>query len=73
MKPATATKFDKRNTATSKTFNNDIMSTNCYVTVIFPIYAQFGAIWKPGSEHMVCKTYIFINNNFLFYKNWKQN
>ena len=49
------------------------MSANCDVIVIFPIYGQFGAIRKPDSGRIVSKTYISINNNFLFYKNWKQN
>ena len=49
------------------------MSANCDVIVIFPIYGQFGAIRKPDSGLIVCKTYIFINNNLLSYKNWKQN
>ena len=48
------------------------MTTNCGV-VIFPIYGQFGAIWKPDSGRAVCKTYIFINSNLLSYKSWKQN
>ena len=39
---------------------------------IFPIYGQFGAIWKPDSGRLVCKTYIFINSNLLSYKNWKK-
>ena len=49
------------------------MSTNGDVIVIFPIYGQFGAIRKPDSGRIVCKTYIFINSNFLSYKIWKQN
>ena len=49
------------------------MSANCGIIVIFPISGQFGAIRKPDSGHMVCKTYIFINSNVLPYKNWKQN
>ena len=49
------------------------MSENCHVIVIFPIYGQFGAIWKPDSARTVCKTYIFINSNLLSYKSWKQN
>ena len=36
------------------------MSENCDVIVIFPTYCQFGAIWKPDSRWIVCKTYIFI-------------
>ena len=32
---------------------------------------QFGAIRKPGSGRIVCKIYIFINSNLLFYKKLK--
>ena len=48
------------------------MSANCAVIVIFPIYGQFGAIRKPDTRCMVCKTYIFIKNNFLFTKTEKE-
>ena len=48
------------------------MSTNCDVIVIFRIYGQFGAIRKQHSGRRVCKTYIFIENNLLSYKNWKR-
>ena len=47
------------------------MLANCDVVVIFLVYAQFGAIWKPDSERIICKTYISINSNLLSYKNWK--
>ena len=69
MKLEPVTKLDKRNIAVSKKFGDDVMSTTCYVIVIFPIYDQFEAIRKPDSGRMVCKTYIFINRNLLFYKN----
>ena len=49
------------------------MSINCDIIVIFPIYGRLGAIRKPDSRRIVCKTYIFINNNVLSYKKWKQN
>ena len=49
------------------------MSEKCELIEIFPIYTQFGAILKPDSRCIVCKTYIFINGNILSYKNWKQN
>ena len=49
------------------------MSKNSDVIVIFPIYGQFGAIQKPDLGLIACKTYIFINSNFLSYGNWKQN
>ena len=34
------------------------MSANCNIILIFPIYGQFGAICKPDSGSMGCKTYI---------------
>ena len=48
------------------------MSENCDAISIFPIYGQFGAIWKPDSGCIVRKTYIFIYSNLLPFKNWKQ-
>ena len=73
MNPGPATKLDKRNTATSKKIDDNVMSVNCDVIAIFPIYGQFGAIRKPDSGRIACKTYIFINSKFLSNKNWKQN
>ena len=67
------TKLENINKTTSKKFDDKVMSTDCDVIVIFLIYGQFGAIRKPDSGGRVCKTYIFINRNLLFYKNWKQN
>ena len=49
------------------------MLENCDVINIFSIYDQFGAIRKSDSKGKACKTYIFIDSNFLSYKNWKQN
>ena len=49
------------------------MLENSDVIVIFPIYGQYGAIRKPDARRIVCKTYVFINNNLLSYKNWKEN
>ena len=68
MKLVPVTKLDKRNKRTSKRFEDDIMSPNFHFTVIFPIYSQYGAIQKPDSRRIVCKTYIFINSNLLSYK-----
>ena len=68
MKLGPVTKLNKRNKITSKKFDNDVMSESCDVIVIFPIHSQFGAIWKPDSGHIVCKTYIFIKSNLLSYK-----
>ena len=73
MKLAPVTKLDKKNPATSKKFDGDVMSPNCDVIVICLIYDQFGAIRKPDYGRMVCKTFIFSNSNLLSYENWKQN
>ena len=55
MKLGPVTKLDKKNMTTLKTFDNDVMSTNCNAIVIFPIYGQFGAIQKSDSGCMVFK------------------
>ena len=73
MKLGPVAKIDKRNTATSNKIDDDAMTANGDVFVFFPIYGQFAAIRKPDSGRMVYKSYIFINNNLLFYKTWKQN
>ena len=44
MKLESVTKLDNRNKITSKKFGDKVMSTNCDVIVIFPIYDQFGEI-----------------------------
>ena len=44
MKLAPVTKVEKRNKAILKNFDDDVVSVNCDVIVIFPIYGQFGAI-----------------------------
>ena len=68
MKPETVTKLNKRNKIMLKKNGDDVMSANCDVIVIFMIYGKLGAISKPDSQCIFCKTYIFINNNFLPYK-----
>ena len=67
MKLRPVTKLDKTNIATSKKFDGDVISANCDVIVFFPIYGEFAAIRKPDSGCMVCKTYIFINNNLFYF------
>ena len=47
MKLGPVAKFDKRSKTTSRNRNNDVMSENCDITDIFPIYGQFGAIRIP--------------------------
>ena len=69
MKLGPVTKIDKRNTATSRKFDDDVMLANCDVIVFFRIYGQFAAIRKLYSRRMAYKTYIFINNNLKSYKN----
>ena len=49
MKLGPVTELDKRNKATLKKLDDDIMSENCDVIVIFSICGQFGAIRKPDS------------------------
>ena len=69
MKLGPVTKLDKRNKTKSTKFDDNVMSANYGVIVIFPIYGQFGAIQKPDSGRIVCKTYIFINSILSSYKN----
>ena len=67
------TKYDKRNIATSKKFGDDGMSTSFDVIVIFQIFGQFEAIWKPDSRRMVCKTYISLTVTFYLTKTENRN
>ena len=50
MKLGPVTKLDKRNKITSKKLDDDVMSSNRNVIVIFPDHGQFGAIQKPDSR-----------------------
>ena len=51
------------------------MSANCDVIVFCRFMANFQPSGSqiPDSGCMIYKTYSFINNNLLSYKNWKQN
>ena len=69
MKRGPITKLNKRKKATSKKIDDNVMLGSCDVISIFSIYDQFGAILKPDSGRIVCKTYIFVNSNLLSYKN----
>ena len=73
MKLGSITKLCKRNTVTSKEFDDDFMLLKCDIIIFFPIYGQFGAIPKPDFGRMVYKTYIVINRIDLSYKSSKQN
>ena len=65
MKLGLVTKLYKKNTTASKIFDDDIMSKNCDVIVIFPIYGQFGAIGKLDSGCIVCVCTYMPNLKFL--------
>ena len=68
MKLGSVTKLYTRN-ETSNKVDNDVVLANCDVIVIFPIYGRCGAILKPDSRRIVCKTYITLNSSLLCYKN----
>ena len=61
--------FDEKSKITSKKNDDDIMSTNYDVIVIFPSNDQFGAFRQLYSGCLACNTYIFIKSNLLSYKN----
>ena len=63
MKFGPITKIDKRNTSTSKKFDDDFMLIDCNVIVFFLVYGKFAAIQRSDFRGMVFKTYIFINDN----------
>ena len=69
MKLGPVTTLDKINKTTSKKFDDDVIWENCDFIVIFSVYDQFGAIWKPGSRCRVFESYVFMKNNLLSYKN----
>ena len=60
MKLGPVAKLEKKNKTMSKNFDDDVMSKNFNLIAIFPIYSQFGGIWRPDSGRIVCKTYVFI-------------
>ena len=65
MKLGPGIKLGKRNKKQLKKSDDDVISENFDVIVIFPIYDQFEAILKMDSRCIVCKICIFINSNFL--------
>ena len=66
MKLVSVIKLDKRNV---KKIEDDIMSANGEILVIFAIYGQFRAIRKSNSRRMVHNSYNFISIKLLSYKN----
>ena len=69
MKLGPVTKLGRRNKATSKKVDVDVMPENCDVIVIFQFFGQFGAVQRPDSGHRVCRNYVFSNSNLSSYKN----
>ena len=61
IKLGPVTKLDKQNDV--KKADDDLMSADSDVIVVFPIYSRFEAIQKPDFIHIVSNTYIFINSN----------
>ena len=57
-----------RETRQYQKIDDYVISRNCDIIVIFLVLIQ-----KQDYCCMVCKTYIFVNNYFFSYKNWKQN
>ena len=49
MKLGPVTKLDKRNKITLRNFDDDVVTINCGVIVILPIYGQFDSIRMPDS------------------------
>ena len=52
-----------------KKTDDGVITKNCDITGLFPIYSQFGATRMRNSGSIVSKTYIFIKSNVLSYKN----
>ena len=70
MKLESVTKIDKRNRKTSKTFDDDIISVNSDIIVIF--FRFMTNVEQSGRRipnAQSAKIYIFINNSLLSYKN----
>ena len=62
-----------RETQQRQKIDDDVISTNSDVIVIFSFYGQFAVIRKLDSKGMICKSYILISSNLLYHKTWKQN
>ena len=63
MKLGPVPKLDKRNKM-SKKIEDNVLSANYDLIIIFPINGWFGANRNPDNGHMVYSFYIFINNVF---------
>ena len=69
MKIGSVTKLENRNKTTSKKIDDDVISKNCDVIVIFRIFGQFGAVQRPDFGHRFWKSYVFSNGNLLSCRN----
>ena len=49
-------KLDKGKKTTRKKFDNEVISASRNAILIFSIYGQLTAIWKPDPGRIVCKT-----------------
>ena len=54
MKLGLGTKRGKRNTTMQKKIDDDVISANHDVFIIFPVYGGFGAAQKLDSKDIVC-------------------
>ena len=72
MKFGQVTQHDKRNKKVSKIFWLWPHISKLWRHWHFSGLLQFGAIQRPDSGRIVCKTYISINSNVLSYKKWKK-
>ena len=66
MKLRPVTKLDKRNTATSKKFNNDVTSINCDVSFLL----QFILRWKNKRHLILALQKLWKNNLYLYIYSW---
>ena len=64
MKIGPVTKINKRNKATWKKFDDNVMLVNLHAIA----NDHFGPIRELDSRHIACQTYIFSNSNLLFCK-----
>ena len=67
MKLGPVTKLYKKRKITLKIFDDDVMSENYDVIVIFSVYGQFGAIRNPDSGGRVCNAKLMFSLIVIFY------
>ena len=68
MKHGPGTKLDKKNKTILKKIDDNVMSANCDVIFIFPIYDQFGAIQKLDSGRISVKLTFSLTVTFYLTK-----